>query len=148
MRLIVCTMLSSLALVRVVGAQSLADDPDVIATLVKVAETICGEFQTSGEATSFELSGDANAELKGLLDKLANLGVTGAASFSAEKYVASIRDEKLVAANFDSVRECRKGIWNDLKSKIVSVGGVTKKIENNGGGNINIIGKNNNVSGN
>ena len=48
---------------------------------------VCGEFLSSGRFQSLIIEGNAEAKLAGLIEKLPDPGVTGAASFQTDKYV-------------------------------------------------------------
>jgi len=80
------------------------------------ADRICEKVPLTGTGEHVELSGDAKAELKGLLQKIANLGIEGAAKYQEEKWSGVL--QKDIATILEKRIECKKEIWNDLKYKI------------------------------
>lgn len=112
------TILAALLLVIHLPLQVMAqtnDDPTEL--ILEMLPAVCGEFPTSGSSSSFSISGDANTKLKGLLDKLADLGIDGAVDVDTDEYVGVLRSE--VGEQLNSVRDCRERVWSDMRSLIV-----------------------------
>lgn len=80
------------------------------------AESFCGKFLTEGNTNSVEVTGQAEADLKGLLNKLADLGVSGTATINTESYAGVLRED--VRGTMQDSRECKLMIWNDLKATV------------------------------
>lgn len=83
------------------------------------AEDFCGDLFDSGSSSGVSVEGSAEARLKGLLDKLADLGIEGSAGFDQEKYVGVIREE--LGKELQSNRDCRLTVWNDLKAAVLKM---------------------------
>ncbi|PSJ61123.1 hypothetical protein [Kumtagia ephedrae] len=104
---------------------------------------VCGDFQNTGSANSLKIEGNAEAKLSGLMKKLADLGLSGAATFNSEDYVGVLRTE--VGSQLNSVRDCRLRVYGDL-SPLLKEARQGGSITNTGDGNANIIGSGNTVN--
>lgn len=62
------------------------------------------------------MTGQAEADLKGLLNKLADLGVSGTAAINTESYAGVLRED--VRGTMQDSRECKLMIWNDVKATV------------------------------
>src|SRR5437868_2532489 len=72
---------------------------------------------TTGEDSSTELSANARAELKGVVKKVADLGVGAAGKYTSAHYQGVLQqDLKAALQNSD---KCRYDVFNALKDKIV-----------------------------
>lgn len=87
----------------------------------KFADRFCDRIPLNGTEENLELSGEAKAQLQGLLKKLTHLGIEGAANYQLSDY------EGILATDLkDALRDnqnCRLRIWEDLK-KLVSTSQV------------------------
>lgn len=84
------------------------------------ASSFCGDYYREGSSKQFGAEGAAQAELDGLLKKLTNIGVKGAAAFDSKSYVGVLQGE--LGDELKSVRDCRLKIWNDLKGAVIEAG--------------------------
>ena len=97
-------------------SQIAEDDP--LHTIKQFAEELCGSFSQGGSDQSVAFQGDAEAKLKGVLDKLADMGVSGTAKFDSGKYVGVLQKE--LGKELQSVRDCRLTVWQDLRVTVLS----------------------------
>lgn len=86
------------------------------------ANDICGGHEDHGEKTSLQVSGELNAEIKGLLKKLAGLGISGTAAFENESYQGVL--QKDLASLLKDKIECRKMVIMEFKT-LVPMGNTT-----------------------
>lgn len=82
-----------------------------------ILESFCGPFLTSGRAQSVGVSASAEAELKGLFRRVANIGGSAEALAEAD-WFQGVRQEDLVE-NLRDVAACRQFLWEDLKPYIL-----------------------------
>jgi hypothetical protein len=94
------------------------DQGDPLLTIKTFAEELCGSFASGGSDQSVAFQGDAEAKLKGVLEKLTDLGVKGTTNFDSKKYVGVLREE--LGKELQSVRDCRLTVWQDLKVSVIS----------------------------
>jgi hypothetical protein len=92
-------------------------DAEALASIQEFAASVCGEYVREGSVEQFEAEGAAKAKLDGLLAKLTNVGIEGAARFDSGQYVGVLREE--LSGELQSVRACRLQVWNDLKAGVV-----------------------------
>jgi hypothetical protein len=83
-------------------------------------DDFCGKVPLAGSATSFEMAGQANAQVRSLLKKLADIGVQGAAKVQHSEYEGYLQKD-LLAATQNST-ECK---LNALKAVMSAVFGAT-----------------------
>lgn len=100
----------------IVGGKVYANENAVL--IQEMLTAVCGNFQTSGEGTDFAIKGDASVQLSGLLKKLTDAGIQGAAEFNSDNYVGVLRSE--VGTQLNSVRECKERVWKDLSPLLIS----------------------------
>jgi hypothetical protein len=81
------------------------------------ADGFCKTVPQSGKSESVEASGDAKANLNGLLKKLTDLGFQGAAKYKEEEWQGPLRDS--LATMTKDNQTCRLEIWKDLQSKLL-----------------------------
>ena len=95
------------------------------------ADRICNKIPLIGNAENLELSGEAKAELKGLLKKVADIGIEGAAKYQKSNYGNVLQKDLANLINESS--KCKQEVWKDLKGKlIVSVASAPiKKVSKN-----------------
>ena len=113
--LIGCTLVAGLFSLHASAAELNEDAMDAIG---RAAKDICGEFLQSGSRSELEISGEANARLKGLIKELVDLGLSGAADFDTEKFVNVAQSD--LADELANMRDCRLRIWNDLKDSVIN----------------------------
>ena len=104
------------ALLSPAGAQTL--DTAALAEIRDFAESFCGQYLTEGESEAFRVSGEAEAELEGLLKRLANLGVKGAAELDSRRYSGVLQED--VRGAMQDARDCKLMIWKDLRDAVLA----------------------------
>lgn len=82
------------------------------------ADRFCKDIPLVGHGDRMELSGEAKAELSGIVKKLADLGLEGAGKYQQSEYQGLLQRD-LIAGLKSSV-DCRLKIWKDLKSTLVT----------------------------
>ncbi len=87
---------------------------DVIANY---AERICDRIPLEGSGENIELSGEARAELSGVLGRLADLGVSGSGQYQTEEYQGVL--QKDLATTLQDARDCRREIHNKLTDRLL-----------------------------
>jgi uncharacterized protein YjbI with pentapeptide repeats len=72
----------------------------------------------SGDSQSLQVQGDINAELSGLLKKLADLGIAGSAKLNTEQYAGVSRSD--LPSSLKDQRECKLKVFDALQKKLLS----------------------------
>lgn len=98
-------------------ASSLQEQENALNIIADFAERFCGDIPLEGYGKDVDLTGKAKAELNGVISKLVNIGVEGAAKYQDQKYRGLLQKD-LVDAIRDSTN-CRLIIWNDLKERLL-----------------------------
>ncbi len=80
------------------------------------ANDYCDRIPLEGSASDVELSGIAQAELSGLLKKLADIGIEGGGEYKLSEYKGVLRSD-LVEALKDN-QNCRLKVWEHLKNLV------------------------------
>ena len=88
---------------------------DQIAT---TAASICGDFDRAGFQRSAGAEAAAEAELKGLIGRLLDLGVKGAAQIESQEYANVLQDQ--LGEELRDNRACRLKIWSDLVATVAA----------------------------
>jgi len=81
------------------------------------AERICDRIPLQGSGENVELSGEARAELSGVLGRLADLGVSGSGRYESEEYQGVL--QKDLATTLQDARDCRREIHNKLTDRVL-----------------------------
>lgn len=103
------------------SGQTLSQSTEALKVIGDFADRLCQTVPLDTSSTRVELSGSAKAELDGIVKRLANLGIQGAAKYESADS-KNVLQEDLADVLKDS-RSCRLQVWNDLKSKF-DVGGA------------------------
>ena len=82
------------------------------------AEQLCPKVPLQGRENTFEISGQAKAELTGLLKKLSDLGFQGAAKYRQAEFEGFLQKD-LLAATRDST-ECKLKVTTLLSTKLLA----------------------------
>ena len=98
---------------------------DIIA---EFADKFCKEVPLVGKGNNIELSGKGKAELEGIISKLANLGIAGAAKYQSTEYQGLLQKDLL--EGFKSGTNCRLQIWGDLKDSLLTSPSNAKTVIN------------------
>jgi hypothetical protein len=80
--------------------------------ITRSADRICNIVQTEGSSHSEKVTGAVNAQLKGLIGKLADLGISGEGSYGAEDYAGLIREDLPTALKDNAA--CKTNVFNKL----------------------------------
>lgn len=78
---------------------------EALALMTDTADEMCGEILQSGESEALSGSGKASASLRGLLGRLAELGLEGDLDVNAQQYSNVLRDQ--LAGELANARDCR-----------------------------------------
>ena len=92
---------------------------EALKEIEKFAESFCGQYLTEGESEALKISGEAKAELDGLIGRLVDLGVKGAADLDSKRYVGVLQED--VRGALQDARKCKLALWNDLKEAVVNL---------------------------
>ena len=65
---------------------------EALATIEDFSAKLCGDYLEGGGFSTVSASGEAQAQLTGLFKKLANLGISGAASINSDEYIGVLRE--------------------------------------------------------
>ena len=90
---------------------------EALAEIRLTAESICQSVPIEGSSSSVSLTGRANAQLEGLLRRLAELGIDGNAEFQEENFTGVLRDQ--LADAIGSANECRLSVFETLVDAIL-----------------------------
>ena len=101
-----------------VYAESPALDKDILITIGDFAERMCPTIPLEGSSSSTELSGNTKAELKGLIKKMADLGIQGAVKYQ-ESHYQGVLQKDLYAATRDSTN-CKMNVSTMMLGKLLS----------------------------
>lgn len=94
-------------------AQSAATTREALDTIASFADRLCQTIPIDGASSGLELSGRAKADLAGLVKKIADFGIEGAAKYNNDYYQNVL--QKDLAETLKQSRDCRLQVWNDLK---------------------------------
>lgn len=120
---LLATATSLVALILGTGANATTDNAQLgrhasaLTIIGEFADSMCSTIPLEGTGSALTLSGDAQAKLTGLLDKLVALGVDGAITYRQDDYQGLLQTD-LVRAIKEST-SCKLKIWNDLKDKLL-----------------------------
>jgi hypothetical protein len=69
-----------------VAQGDLASQQEALEVINQFARNLCNSVEPRGRGENVELSGKAKAELSGVIKKIADLGIEGAAKYQTEAY--------------------------------------------------------------
>jgi hypothetical protein len=95
----------------------LASQKQALDIISGFADQFCKTIPLEGGAKGTTLSAEGKAEVKGLLQKVLDLGVSAAAKYTDEKYAGPLQRD-LAKALADNTN-CRSQIWKDLKDRLL-----------------------------
>ena len=102
------------------AANDLAEKKEALDVIADFAVKVCKDIPLTGGEKEYELSGEASAELNGLIKKLVNLGIKGTAKYKKSKYEGVLRED-LVKALKNSA-DCKLEVFRELKSQLLGEG--------------------------
>lgn len=82
------------------------------------ADRFCKEVPLQGKSDAVDLTGQARAELDGIIKKLASLGIEGEGRYSNSEFQGLI--QKDLSEALKSNVDCRRMLWNDLRRMLFS----------------------------
>lgn len=100
------------------SSQGLDESDKAIKIIVNAAKDLCETVPLSGGTEGIQLTGDARAKLKGVLKKLADIGIEGAVKYEKSSYDGVL--QKDLANIINQSTNCKMDVWNDLKDKLIS----------------------------
>jgi len=100
-------------------AQTLTQQKQALQVISEFANNLCDQVATKGTAESGELSGEAKAELNGVLSTVTNLGIKGAGKWKGEEYQGLLRQD--LAKAVADASNCKLAVFKDLKDKLIPV---------------------------
>lgn len=100
----------------------------------KFAGNICGTIPLEGNDMSLQLSGKVDAELDGLLKKIAKLGIDGATKYQREEWKGVL--QKDIADILNKNSDCKKEIAKNLCDKLLSPISEPEKSRKNQSGSV------------
>lgn len=106
-----------------------AADPKLLREAIDMAAEICGEYERSGDKSEFQLSGAAEAKVKGLFRNFVDAGGEVSGSRSGEAYSNVVREE--LSKELLSTRDCRQDMSKFLIDKLSA---NTQNVTGSGGG--------------
>jgi len=102
------------------AAEDLAAKKEALDVIADFADKVCKDIPLSGDEGEYELSGEASAELDGLIKKLVNLGIKVTAKYKKSKY-EGVHREDLVKALKNSA-DCKLEVFRELKLQLLGEG--------------------------
>lgn len=94
-----------------------SDQKKALEEIASFAERICNSAPVKNGTEELELSIGAKAELTGLLKKVADLGVTGAAKYKKVNYVGVLQTD--IAKLLSKDADCKRKISDKLIDKLI-----------------------------
>lgn len=99
-------------------ADSMENKKEALAIIADTADQICNKnIKQSSQSNEMSLSGEANAEIAGLVKKLVDLGIVGAGSYSSKKTQGILQYE--LAGSIKSQSNCKQGVFYALIEKFI-----------------------------
>lgn len=98
-------------------SQSLDAQTKALALITKTADEICSIVNHAGSSQSLKVKGDVRAQLNGLIRQLADLGISGAADFTADQYEGVIQAD--LASSIQRNSECKLKVFDKLSDKMI-----------------------------
>lgn len=96
---------------------SLEETEKSLYLIADFADRMCKDIPLQGHSEHLDLTGEAKAELRGLLKKLADFDIGGELKYQVEEYEGLLQKDLVSALRLST--ECKIQIWNDLESKLV-----------------------------
>lgn len=102
-----------------VCAQELSAQREALRVIRETAADICTGVPLSGSSNQLELSGAAKAKLAGLVAKVADLGVEGAAKYKSSEYSGVLQEQ--LATAIKSSNDCKLTVFTTLVDKMLPI---------------------------
>lgn len=115
------TSFCGLLLAVVAGAQaqsqSLEAQTQALGLITKTADEICSIVSHAGNYQGIKVKGEVKAQLSGLIKKMADVGVSGAADFTADQYENVIQSE--LSSTIQHNADCKLKVFDRLQEKMI-----------------------------
>ena len=98
--------------------EGLDESKEAIQIIINAAKELCDTVPLSGGTEGIQLAGDAQVKLKGVLKKLVDIGIEGAAKYESSTYDGVLQKDLAKIINKSS--NCKIDVWNDLKDKLIN----------------------------
>ena len=98
-------------------AGTLDSQEKALGIIADFSEKICNNIPLEGSAQNHELSGEAKAELVGLIKKITDIGIEGAGKYQSSEYQGVLQNDLS-----DLIREnsaCKYEVFKDLKDRLL-----------------------------
>jgi len=103
--------------VEIVYPDTLEAQSKALDFITAAADKICNIVKLAGHYQTIKVTGDAKAQLSGLIKQLADLGISRAADFNADEYEGVLRTD--LAATVQHNAECKLRVFEKLESKMI-----------------------------
>ena len=98
-------------------AQDIESQAHALKVISAFAAETCGTVATEGGVKKLELSGDAKAQLDGVIAKVVNAGISGAAKYQQEDYKNVLHEQ--LAQVLSQSANCRLDVFKMLQEKMI-----------------------------
>lgn len=115
----ILTVIACVSFAGSVHAQGLDRQKEALTAIRDFANSMCTTPPLEQRSQNLELNGAAKAKLAGLIGKVADLGVQGAAKYKSESSQGVLQGE--LAAAIKDGNNCRLSVFNKLVDKMVPV---------------------------
>ncbi|MGD9209611.1 MAG: hypothetical protein PVI90_02495 [Desulfobacteraceae bacterium] len=105
-------------LTQVSFAESLEEKQKALDIVADFADRMCTKVPLTGEGDNLELTGEGEAQLQGIIKKLANLGFKGAIKYQDNEYIGYLQKDLISALK--NTQSCKLKILKDLKGYLLS----------------------------
>lgn len=96
---------------------STQDLAQTLKLITDTAASICYTIEQRGEKSETKISGDAEAKLNGLIAKVTDLGIKGAANLQREAHEGVLQGQ--LADAIKNSADCRKSVFDTLQGKLL-----------------------------
>lgn len=93
--------------------------------IASFADKLCVSPPLKGKSTKQEISGSINAELKGIVKKIADLGITGAAKYNNSEYEGVLQADLVEIIN--NTNECKNEVSKRLERILIKGDTINNK---------------------
>jgi hypothetical protein len=98
-------------------SQSLEVQTKALAQITDAADKICSIVSHAGNSQSLQVKGEVKAQLGGLIKRLADLGILGAADLTTEQYENVIHAD--LAETINRNADCKFKVFDKLQEKMI-----------------------------
>jgi hypothetical protein len=99
------------------AAQDFARETTALNLIQQAAASICSTVQQGGQQSEAKVSGDVQAQLNGVIARVADLGIKGAGELRNEEYQGVLRAQLADAIKTNT--DCRKGVFDKLVERLL-----------------------------